>query len=347
MRMNRARNKGVTLIELLAAIGVISILVGLTLPAVARAREAARRLVCQSNLRQIGVAVHAYHDLNNCYPISATTVVRSSPRGGRSFYLGSFSPHVRLLPWIEQRVLFDAINFDVGASPLATIGYPEATEEEIHSAEVNATVLLSRLSVYLCPSDMGLQSPGAVNYRGNTGVGGYPSRSYLHPDSGNGFFMPLYLVKAADVTDGLSNTVSFSERVRGTGEGDPRPNRDYWLIRSGAYGTADDGLAACMIAARSSQNRDAFRFGGDYWMWEGLDRTSYVHAQEPNGKIPDCLQGALKTPPGISTARSAHDGGVNVLMGDGSARFAADSIARDVWRAIGTRNGLESLSSEW
>ena len=75
--------------------------------------------------------------------------------------------------------------------------------------------------------------------------------------------------------------------------------------------------------------------------WEGLDRSFYPHAQVPNGIVPDCLQGALKTPPGVSTARSHHFGGVNALMGDGSVRFVAETIAQAVWRGLGTRNGRE------
>jgi prepilin-type processing-associated H-X9-DG protein len=88
-------------------------------------------------------------------------------------------------------------------------------------------------------------------------------------------------------------------------------------------------------------DNDGFALAGDHWIWEGLDRTFYTHAQVPNGSIPDCLQGALKTPPGVSTARSRHFGGVNTLMGDGSVRFVGETIAPAVWRGLGTRNGGE------
>jgi prepilin-type processing-associated H-X9-DG protein len=182
---------------------------------------------------------------------------------------------------------------------------------------------------------------GGTNYRGNTGVGGYPVRSFLHPDSGNGIFQEGVLTMPSQVADGLSHTVAFSERLRGSGGQPLSPDRDYWVIRTGMYGSADDALASCRIAGRPQFNSAAFAQAGDHWFWEGLDRTFYTHAQVPNGIIPDCLQGALKTPPGVSTARSRHFGGVNALMGDGSVRFVAETIATAVWRGLGTRNGRE------
>lgn len=332
------RSRGVTLIELLTTMGILSILVGLLLPAVQSARESARRVSCVSSLRQIGLALNGYLETNGCYPILTTTTVVRQP-GNRSLYWGMFSAHARLLPWLEQGALYDAINFTVGSSPLESIGYPAAGDAVRLAAAVNETVVTARVGLFLCPSDPRPSEPGAVNYRGNVGVGGYPVRTYMHPDGGNGLLSELGIVKAAHVVDGLSNTAAFSERARGSG-GPADPRRDYWRIRTGIYGTADDGLTSCLIVARTTE---AYLNGGDHWIWEGLDRTSYVHAQAPNGRIPDCLQGGLKPPPGISTARSFHPGGVGLLLGDGSVRFVKSSISQDVWRAVGTRDGGEVL----
>jgi hypothetical protein len=223
-----------------------------------------------------------------------------------------------------------------------TIAYPPADGIEVMAAETNGTALVTSISLFLCPSDGAVPPDGpGTNYRGNVGVGGYPSKTFLHPDSGNGLFEDLRATRASQVLDGLSHTAAYSERLRGSGQQPLRPDRDFWVIRTGAYGTADDGLTSCRIAARPYFDRDGFELAGDHWFWEGLDRTSYVHAQVPNGKIPDCLQGALKTPPGITTARSHHFGGVNTLMGDGSVRFVSETLAPAVWRGLGTRNGGE------
>ena len=243
---------------------------------------------------------------------------------------------------IEQVPLYNSINFDVGASPLVTIAYPPAHADEIAAAATNATALSATLSLFLCPADGGgTFIQGGVNYRGNAGVGGYPSKTFLHPDSGNGIFQEGRTTRQGQVTDGLSHTAAFSERLRGSGMHPLRADRDYWVIRTGLYGTADDALASCRIAARPYFDGDGFALAGDHWFWEGLDRTYYTHAQAPNGIIPDCLQGALKTPPGVTTARSRHYGGVNALMGDGSVRFATETISQAVWRGLGSRDGGE------
>ncbi len=335
---------GFTLIELLTVVGIISIVIAFSLPAVQSARESARRARCQGNLRQIGLAIESYHGMNNCYPIGVTTSKGRSVKQGSApiTYYGFFSIHTRLLPLIEQVPLFNSINFEAGASPLVTIGYPPANATEIAVAEANATVITTSISLFLCPSDGGgMFLDGGVNYRGNIGVGGYPNKTFLHPDSGNGIFQETVVTRQSQVSDGLSHTVAVSERLRGSGAHPLRANRDYWLIRTGVYGTADDALNSCRIAARPYFDEDGFALAGDRWFWEGLDRTFYTHAQAPNGTIPDCLQGALKTPPGVTTARSHHFGGVNALMGDGSTRFVGETISRSVWRGLGTRDGGE------
>ncbi len=223
-----------------------------------------------------------------------------------------------------------------------TIAYPPPEPDELRAAAIHTTALSASIALFLCPSDAGAPfEDGGTNYRGNSGVGGYPARSYLHPDSGNGLLQELGLIRPAQVVDGLSHTAAFSERLRGSGGQPLKPDRDYWVIRTGIYGTADDGLMACRIAARPFFDDDGFRLAGDHWFWEGLDRTFYTHAQAPNGIIPDCLQGALKTPTGVSTARSQHPGGVNVLMADASVRFVGETITQAVWRGLGTRNGGE------
>jgi prepilin-type N-terminal cleavage/methylation domain-containing protein/prepilin-type processing-associated H-X9-DG protein len=334
---NRSHH-GFTLIELLVVIGVIGVLVGLTLPAVQAAREAGRRAQCLSNLRQIGIAMHAYEGAFQCFPVCNTVVVRSPSY----LYEGHFAPQVRLLPYLDQKALFDAINFDTGSVPLETEGFEPLTPEELAINSTNQTVYMTRLSVFLCPSDPGPWRVGN-SYRANIGVGPSKSMTAEFPDSGNGFFSEsswqVRMIRPAYVPDGISHTAAFSERLQGSGQpGAGVPARDFYsqpfFVR-----TADQLLQSCRIAARDG--KEVWTLGGAWWFWLGRERTLYSHTQPPNGQVPDCLQGAARTAPGMASARSFHPGGVNVMMGDGAVRFTLDSISTAVWRGLGTRNGRE------
>jgi prepilin-type processing-associated H-X9-DG protein len=143
----------------------------------------------------------------------------------------------------------------------------------------------------------------------------------------------------SSVPDGLSHTVAFSERLRGSGHQPPDPERDIFR-RMGIANTADQLLMACRIAARPS-NVPGYDDSGRWWFWSGRERTLYNHAQAPNGSIPDCTYGAVTPMIDMATARSRHPGGVNALMGDGSCRFVLDTIDQQVWRGLSTRNGGE------
>ena len=124
---------GFTLIELLTTIGIIGLLAGLTLPAVQSAREAARRAQCANNLKQLALALHNYHDTYGCLPLANTTTALAKPVGDRRFYVGQFSMQVRLLPGLEQRTLYDSINFDVGDDPGGGVSPPLLRSRRITS----------------------------------------------------------------------------------------------------------------------------------------------------------------------------------------------------------------------
>jgi len=330
------RRSAFTLIELLVAIGIISILMGLLLPAVQAAREAARRTHCLSNLRQIGIALHAYHDTNGCFPINFTSNYR-----GEADYDGYYSVHVRLLPYLDQVPVYHAINFSVGTVPPETYGWPSLTPRERSLNAINATASGTRIAVFLCPSDGGTFKEAGVNYRGNIGVGPGKLTTAEFRDSGNGLFQELGLTRAAFVPDGLSHTAAFSERLRGTGRRDqPAPERDYWPT-PGLMLSADDALIGCRITAREISRRPPFVYGGRWWFWSGRERTYYNHVQAPNGPVPDCISAQRRTATGMATSRSWHNGGVSLLMADGSTRFVSDDINLHVWRAFGSRNGGE------
>lgn len=337
MRSRRSavhRRSGVTLIETLVVIGIIAILVSLLLPAVQAAREAAMRLRCSNNLKQMGLALHAYLDVNRAYPPSVSSWGPSNSR-----YVAYFSTHSRLLPFLEQGNLFDSLNFGIGAVPPEAPGVDHTVPGYEETVAVHLTAASTVVSLFLCPSDSRPPEGPGCNYRGNTGVGPAGHTWAEFRDSGNGPFAESEFVGEAFVPDGLSNTVAWSERITGSGRrGRPDPTRDFFIIPT-TVETADQLIQACSAAARSGGA--GYEAGGRYWFWSGRERTLYNHAQVPNGSVPDCLYGSMFVSQGMATARSQHPGGVNVAMCDGSVRFVSESISQATWRSLGSRNGGE------
>ncbi|MGC8639384.1 MAG: DUF1559 domain-containing protein [Isosphaeraceae bacterium] len=335
--MGRSRGgSGFTLIELLVAMGIISILVGLLLPAVQAARETARRSSCSNNLRQIGLAMHGYLAAHSAF---APADMGYYNWGDRPAYYGYESPLTRLLPYLDQIPLYNAVNFSVGTFPPDTFGMGSLPPDRVALNLMNSTVSTTRLVLFLCPSDR--RPPGApgCNYRGNTGVGPQFDTLSEFPDSGNGLFPECSLVTPARVPDGLSHTAAFSERIIGSGQpSSPSPARDMYLLPAFVR-TADDLLRACTISVNPAIA--PYTDAGMWWFWTGRERTLYSHTQTPNGRIVDCIAGNCMPAIGMSTAKSFHPGGVNTLMGDGSVRFVPSSISLGVWRGLGTRNGSE------
>jgi prepilin-type N-terminal cleavage/methylation domain-containing protein/prepilin-type processing-associated H-X9-DG protein len=340
----RPRRLGFTLIELMVVMGIISIVAALLLPAVQAAREAARRTRCRNNLRQLTLALHTYHDVHECFPIAnATTLAPAGANGLHPVaYNGEFSIHCRLLAGLDQVALYNSINFEIGTISPASVGVWRPSPADLALIAANATAIQTGLAVFVCPSDGGPFGQAGTNYRANAGVGGHPARSYLHPDSGNGIAAewrgPIGIARCPD---GLSHTIALCERLRGSGGSPLNAGRDVWEMRTGVWGTGDDLIIACRVSARSDNGGSGFAGSGDSWFWRGLDRTHYVHAQVPNGLVPDCLHGGTHPPFGMATARSLHPHGVNAAMLDGSVRFVSETISQNVWRGFGTRDGGE------
>jgi prepilin-type processing-associated H-X9-DG protein len=322
---------GFTLIEGLVVVSIIGLLVALTLPAVQAARESARRSQCANNLKQIGLALHGYEASNQSYPLNWRKP-RVDPERGGPFVIAArpYSALTRLLPYLDNQPLFASINFSVETFPTHIPGsafpFPQ-----------NATAFATSVAGFLCPSD-GVSAGHDCNYRGNYGIGPHIYTSTETYDSGVGFYTFPGVLGPAAFPDGLSHTVAYSERIRGSGVSvAPSPARDFgdlMVLPSCFDRDADYALQCCRLA--SSKDFPHYRYAGTTWFFGDYGAAAYNHAQEPNGRIPD----AIATDPwlGIATARSFHNHGVNALMGDGSVRWVNDSIARSVWRALGTRN---------
>ena len=318
------RREGFTLIESLVAVAIISTLVALLMPAVQGVREAARKIQCTNNLKQIGIALHAYQTACNVYP----------PK----YQLARVSTFVHELPFLDQQSLYDSINFQV----VDVVGPSFPVCKLDPSAATAASI---QLSVLLCPSDYEVRgTTGCVNYRANVGVGPAESWAAESPDSDNGFFIYPGCTTPSTIVDGLSSTAAYSERLRGSGSATDRSGRrDYFNMNDypfAVYRTADWCLDWCRVANIQRATFD-FLDAGQNWFRAGRYDTHYSHAQEPNGPIPDGISNGLPTPFGVSTARSLHGNSVNVLMGDGTVRSVSATVTRAVWRGLGTRNGSE------
>lgn len=331
--------RGFTLIETLVVIAIISIMIGLLLPAVQAAREAARRSQCTNNLKQIGISLHGYYAANNVFPFQSTWFhpeLQPMPapccQGCRNF---NFSAQVRLMPFMEKSTGASGLNMELELCP----------ELGFDPQRANTTALNVHLTSLVCPSDNVATGDAGyfTSYRGNVGVGPCINATSETPDSGNGFFPHENRFDAALISDGLSSTVAFSERAVGSGDsGSLSATRDFGDLSIGkqaAYRTADLALEVCRVAA-ANRSFPLSRRGG--WKWYNATREDayYCHTQQPNGSIPDALVLPGDTA-GITAARSYHPSGVNALMGDGSTRFVTSTVSRAVWRALGTRNGGE------
>jgi prepilin-type N-terminal cleavage/methylation domain-containing protein/prepilin-type processing-associated H-X9-DG protein len=196
-----ARRNGFTLIELLVVIAIIAVLLGLLLPAVQKVREAANRTSCLNNLKQIGLALHNYHDANGSFPSGYRCFVQKNP----AYTAPGWGWAALLLPYVEQDNLYRQINFNL------PVEYPG-----------HAVVRANALKVFVCPSDRAagvftvldangspLVQAATNSYAACYGAGGEIGDE---PGNGNGLFFRNSHVRIADVTDGTSNTLAVGER---------------------------------------------------------------------------------------------------------------------------------------
>ena len=356
------RRQGFTLIELLVVIAIIAVLIALLLPAVQAAREAARRMQCVNNLKQIGIALHGYHDVNGTFPMGAGSGMYSAVGVYNSKH--NWSVHAALLPQMGQVPLYNAINFNWGTADNAS---------QLPTYPINSTAIQAQINGFLCPSDPNattteVTGTGTANncYFGSIGattdtLGGFAAGApSLATVKYSGFFAYQQSIGLNQVTDGTSNTVAFAESTVGSANA-VKGQKLIGMVGVGTIPAAAllmnastnvtavrSALAAC-DTIWTSGNPTIDKQRGDAWATGGMAMTLFNTVVPPNGSNDAwayCGQNGSGTMATFSNSDSYHPGGVNALMGDGSVRFIKNSINLLTWWGLGTIAGSEVISSD-
>lgn len=301
-----------TLVEILVVMAIAGVLIALTLAGIQASREAARRASCLNHLYQFGRALNGYASVKGQYP--------------KHGYLDSYSFLVEILPQLDRADLYNAINFRVSAY------------DSTH--RLDATHVINPFPSFLCPADRRpIGGPiGWTSYAGNNGTG---VQTYGYNGA---FVMQSQDSSMATFTDGTTHTAAMSEWTLGPQVSESRdPARVAFFTPRAMLGKNQlDAFRAACRGIDPATARPSGMIKGLDWLIAEFGNTLYNHVLLPNE--PTCLNGSA-VQQGAWTAGSQHyGGGAHVLFVDGHARRIRQSIAPDVWHAIGSRNGGEPVA---
>jgi prepilin-type N-terminal cleavage/methylation domain-containing protein/prepilin-type processing-associated H-X9-DG protein len=360
-----SRRQGFTLIELLVVIAIIAVLIALLLPAVQAAREAARRAQCVNNLKQLGLALHNYHQVHNVFPMGCSSGIYDLTMTYNAKQ--NFSWIAQALPFLEQTQIYNALNFNWGCEDNTTI----------LCYLINSTGTDRQINALVCPSDPNAGKPdhnnttNTNNYYGCVGttmswglignVAQWPINAVSLNIPSNGLFTWQASYGINSCTDGTSNTIATAEAVVGTQTFSPKQR----LL--GLQGVDIPRTTASMpYDAASNIAAVDFAFQKCAAAWADTTGTFYDFQRGENwshGVMAMSLFNTVATPnifndtwthcgfnassrSVLSNADSYHAGGVNCGMADGSVKFIKDGVNRFTWFALGTKSNGEVISSD-
>ena len=375
MKRSIKLKSGFTLVELLVVIAIIGVMVGLLLPAVQAAREAARRMQCSNNMKQLGLALHNYHSAYDQFPAGAVWFHGYS--WGANATQSAASPGTRcvsaavfLMPFMEMGSLYEAFEQDAKRAPFGSAPWDSP-----------ALRAAGPQSAFLCPSAASADAPAFNNISKcmyvfsvgdelwhNARTDAQEGDARARGDARSAFLPALPLAmrdsrrKFSSILDGTANTIAMSE-VAAT-------PRDLANVKGdvanfgGIYNGATGVPGPCLNVPRQANNPSQLQTGADCWrgLILGDGRTinnKFTTTLPPNA--PSCAFGGTNDSWGTYAPSSEHQGGVQTLMFDGAVRFITDSIDSGnvnaptvtsgaspygIWGAMGTPQGKETLTLE-
>ncbi len=369
------RKRAFTLIELLVVIAIIAVLIALLLPAVQAAREAARRAQCVNNLKQLGLAMHNYESANSVFPMTSILIPAPSGAPGTFYYSSSWSPIARMAPFLEQAGFYNTINFagtyddppntTASTTPLSFLYCPSDPGSHINDTSLGGT-FSATTSYGTCDGDWYVYS---INWGSTNSIG--PQNRTL--------FGPNYSRSIAQVTDGLSNTLAASEGLIGHAQmrsclSSPSAPSDAsvgaWTPTNvplpGPNSTAALLSLINSCGAASGKIKAGGPIGHTRWCDGGVYYSGFTTAMPPNMKVSTVSRATGYSNAGQNVpmdwdsvdendggptymslcASSKHSGGVNALFADGSVHFCKDTVNPYIWRALGSVQGGEVVSSD-